>query len=356
MGGTTSKGSSIQGSRRTRGRTRAAVQQARRRASAVGVSLFAAGTLLLAACSSSPSPSAASSSSSAGSATSSQAPIPITIAFPGNEAALPVYVAKAKGYFAQKGLDVTYKTITNITDIVPLLGKGVDIGFGTQPILLQAASHGLNVIEVADNELVPSSKKEYVLIGAKGVTSVSQLAGQTIGAATIAGTINAATLYTLDKDGINIKSVKVIQVLLPNALATLQSGQVAASEFNEPFTAIALAHGLHALADVCLVVGNPCAMDLWMADKSWATAHTTVIADYTKALDMADKYISANTNAALKILATGTGIPYASVANTPVSDFATTLSLSSLGQWETILKAVDGVNITIPPRSLEFGQ
>ena len=276
------------------------------------------------------------------------------MAVPGNSASLPIYVAKAEGYFQKEGLNVTFKAITNITTIVPLLGKGVDIGFGTEPILLQSAAHGLPIIEVADNELVPSSRQEYVLMGAKGVTSVSQLAGKTIGAATVAGNINAATLYTLYKDGVNIKSVHVIQVLLPNALATLQSGQVAATEEAEPFTAIALAHGFHILADVCTGVGNPCSMSLWMANKSWAAAHATAIADFTQALDLADKYIAANTNAALKILATGTGIPYKSLANTPVSQFVTSLPLSNLAKWEKILKVVDGVNITIPPSSLMY--
>lgn len=322
----------------------------RHRMSLLGVTLAAVGALLLAACSSSTSKAVHSTStkSTAGLA-------PLTLAYPGNSASLPVYVALAKGYFKQEGLDVTSKVITNITEIVPLLGKGVDIGFGTEPILLQAASHGLPIIEIANNELVPPSHKEYMLIGAKGVTSLSQLAGKTIGAATVAGNINAATLYTLYKDGVDIKSIHVIQVDLPNALATLQSGQVAATEEAEPFTAVALSHGFKPLADVCTGVGSPCSMSLWIATKSWATAHAAEIADYTKALGLADKYIAANPNGALKFLATATGIPYNTVVNTPVSEFVTQPSLSNLGRWEKILKVVDGVNITIPPAKLELG-
>lgn len=323
----------------------------RHRISVLGVTLAAVGALLLAACSSSTSTSKAVSSSSA---KSPAARIPLTLAYPGNSASLPVYVALAKGYFKQEGLDVTSKVITNITEIVPLLGKGVDIGFGTEPILLQAAFHGLPIIEIADNELVPPSHKEYMLVGAKGVTSVSQLAGKTIGAATVAGNINAATLYTLYKAGVDIKSIHVIQVELPNALATLQSGRVAATEEAEPFTAMALSHGFKALADVCTGVGNPCSMSLWMATRSWATAHAAEIADYTKALDLADKYIAGNPNGALKFLATATGIAYSTVVNTPVSDFVTQPSLANLGRWEKILKVVDGVNITIPPARLEY--
>jgi len=322
----------------------------RYRISLLGVTLAAIAALLLAACSSS-TPKAVPSSSTK----STAARIPLTLAYPGNSASLPVYVALAKGYFKQEGLDVTSKVITNITEIVPLLGKGVDIGFGTEPILLQAASHGLPIIEIANNELVPPSHKEYMLVGAKGITSVSQLAGKTIGAATVAGNINAAALYTLYKDGVNIKSIHVIQVDLPNALATLQSGQVAATEEAEPFTALALSHGFKALADVCTGVGNPCSMSLWIATKSWATSHGAEIADYTRALGLADKYIAANPNGALKFLAAATNIPYSTVVNTPVSDFVTQPSLSNLGRWEKILKVVDGVDITIPPAKLELG-
>lgn len=312
------------------------------------VVLIAVGALLLAVFGSSSKAQAANASStSSGNKLTS-----ITVAFPPNAASLPAYVALSKGYFKKEGLNVNAKQITNITQIVPLLGKGIDIGFGTQPILLNAASHGLPIAEVSGNESVPLKKPEYALVAGKDIKSPKQLAGKTIGAATVAGNINAGTLYTLHKKGVNINSIKVVQVLLPNALATLQAGRVAATETAEPFTSLLLSKGFHVVVNTCTGLAPNCRMSIWMANTSWAKANKGTVGKFTKALDLADKYIASNRKGALNILAAQTSTSSRILSSIQLSHFLTNTSSSDLAKWEDVLKVVDGIDITLNPHKL----
>lgn len=313
-------------------------------AAAAGLALTAA----LVGCS-----SGSGSSSKAGSASSS-ATTSVTVAYPGNSASLPVMVAISQGFFTQHHLKVTSRVLTDITQIVPLLGRGVDFGFGTEPSFLHAVSTGLNLIEVANNELVPLSNTEYALFAAKNsnITSVSQLAGKTIGAATLAGNINLATKYTLQKDGVNVNSIHFVQVLLPDVQDQLAAGRVDAAEAAEPFTSILLHAGFRLLTNSLQGLPNPASMSLWLSQKSWAESHKQVVQDYVAALNEADSFIQAHPNQSRHILAAATGISYAKLAESKLSNFSTNPAGTDLAEWEKILGAVGGLNISTNPASL----
>src|SRR3990170_4164743 len=63
---------------------------------------------------------------------------------------LPVFVAKEKGYFDKRNLDVTLTRISLASTIpAALVANSVQIGTGTGPGLLQAVEGGLDLLAVS---------------------------------------------------------------------------------------------------------------------------------------------------------------------------------------------------------------
>ena len=63
---------------------------------------------------------------------------------------LPAFVAKDKGFFEKRNLDVTLTRIQIASNVPPALVSGsLQIGMGTVPMLLQTAEGGLGIVAVS---------------------------------------------------------------------------------------------------------------------------------------------------------------------------------------------------------------
>lgn len=158
----------------------------------------------------------------------------------------PLYVAEAKGYFKDEGLDVQLQKVKTGQDAVPLAGAGkvevVAAGFSAG--LFNAAAKGLNVkIAASMGASTGASPSPTTLEAAKKLvdsgelTRPEDLRGHKVAVAGGAGAAGGYQLAaTLGQAGLGIDDVTVVNVAIPDMQGALANGAVSAAIAPAPFT------------------------------------------------------------------------------------------------------------------------
>jgi NitT/TauT family transport system substrate-binding protein len=163
----------------------------------------------------------------------------------------PIYVADAKGYFAEEGIDIELMPVQGGSDNVVQLGAGnFDVaGGGIGAGMWNAADRGIEFEIVAPLHAErPPLTTPLVVSKARfesgEITSVADLAGMRV-AVNAAG---AATEYWLQKaleqGGLTLDDVELVAVGFREVGAALESGTLDAGMLGEPLTTLAEDQGL----------------------------------------------------------------------------------------------------------------
>ncbi|MCC3295932.1 ABC transporter substrate-binding protein [Arthrobacter sp. zg-Y411] len=166
----------------------------------------------------------------------------------------PIYVADAKGYFDEAGLDVQLETVKSGQDAVPLASSGkldvVAAGFSAG--MFSAIETGLDIKVVAsmgvsdgDTEKSPT---DLVVSKAKvdsgEITDIAGLKGKKIGAAGGAGGTGAFLLsLALEEAGLSINDVEIVNLGNPDMPTALANGSLDAGLISAPFSTMAIEDG-----------------------------------------------------------------------------------------------------------------
>src|SRR5262245_61943435 len=203
------------------------------------------------------------------------APVKIRVASVISSAWLPLWVAKDKGIFLDKGLDVEIMTIQNLSTTIGALGRQLEISGATAIDIVKAAAGGLDVVGVCGNTIETAVNPQMRLFAGNqsGITSIGQLQGKTIGTPSINGVVHIATLLALKRGGVDPKSVRFVEMTFPNMPDQLKAQRVDAVEAVEPFVSALKKAGHIDLGDPMLQVGDPVILTCWMANGAWARAN-----------------------------------------------------------------------------------
>lgn len=204
----------------------------------------------------------------------------------------PVFVAYEKGYFAERGLDVTLEQFPGGSDIVLQTATGdLDLGIsGTGPAFWNAASQDLGVEIIAPGHAEGSPVATPLMISAAAcrdgsIASVADLAGKRVA-------VNApgATEYWLDAAlrtaGLTIADVDLQFLSFPDAVVALESGALDAAMIGEPLATRAEQEGLavRLLSDFPVQDIQP---TMIFGNQSWLEANpdaaTSFVAGYLQA-------------------------------------------------------------------------
>src|ERR1700722_8339052 len=202
---------------------------------------------------------------------------------------LSAWVAKEEGYFDAQGLDVSFIVVQNISMVPGTVGKQLDIAPATVIDLINAAGGGLDVVAVAGNHSdVPDHVTNTIIVRKdSGIKSVKDIAGKTVATPTIGAILHIALLHWLKQEGVDINSIRAVEVPFPNMPDQMKAGRVDIAEAVQPFASRMVAAGNISLGDQLLHIANPARSTVWIADRAWAAAHRPVIAKWAAALDRA---------------------------------------------------------------------
>jgi NitT/TauT family transport system substrate-binding protein len=150
--------------------------------------------------------------------------------------ALPYYAAE-QGLFARAGLDIVLSSFTSGGAVTSgVLGGALDVGCTNIGALSNAHARGLPVRVIAPCGLYTTTSPTTVLAVAKGSTLVyaRDLNGKTIGVSTIKDLQQASVMRWVELNGGNSKSLKFLEVPIPQVPAALRAGRLDAEIVLEP--------------------------------------------------------------------------------------------------------------------------
>jgi NitT/TauT family transport system substrate-binding protein len=156
----------------------------------------------------------------------------------------PLYVAQARGYFKQQGINVELQVVTSGQDAIPLVSAGkldVEVA-GVSAGMFSALNSGLDFKVVGsmgqstgDPDHSPTALELSNSAGA--IKSVADLKGQKIA---VAGGPGASGGYLTDQilrtAGLTIKDISPVNLSNGDMISALKSGSVTAALTSAPFT------------------------------------------------------------------------------------------------------------------------
>lgn len=255
---------------------------------------------------------------------------------------LPAWVAKEKGMFVARGLDVTLTVAQNLSLLPGTMGKQFDFAPSTATDLLKSVASGLDVVAVAAEAYETAANPTTYLIVSKesGITGAKDLAGKLIATPSIGGVIHVAVLYWLKQNGVDPASVRAVEVPFPNMADQLKAKRVDAVESLQPFAGALQAAGNIAITTPLLSVGKEVLFPFWISQGAWARANLPIIKAWIAALEDAKAFIEQNPAEARKIMAQYTKLPEAVVQNTPFPTYRFTIKPEDIQVWAAVLKDV----------------
>jgi NitT/TauT family transport system substrate-binding protein len=166
----------------------------------------------------------------------------LTIGTIGASSDAPLFIADAKGYFAEQGLTVKFVRFDSAAKAIPSLGSGeVDVGSGaTSSGLYNAVARGIGIKIVSDKA---RNAKGYGfqaimartdLIDSGKVKSVKDLKGLKVAMSANGNSENAFMNYALVQSGLTYNDIDPVFLGFPNQIAAYANKAIDASLTVEP--------------------------------------------------------------------------------------------------------------------------
>ncbi|HEU5158488.1 MAG TPA: ABC transporter substrate-binding protein [Streptosporangiaceae bacterium] len=159
------------------------------------------------------------------------------------------FLAQEKGIFRKHGLNAEFVPAANPTAIVAAMLSGqYQFGFITDPVLINVNVKGTPikcVAPVIGRQPADTKRDGTTLIAGKGtgIKSVKDLAGKKVAMVQL-NSLNSLDVQTLaSQEGIDHKSIQLIQMPFPQMPAALSQGRVQAAVIVQPFAQTAIEQG-----------------------------------------------------------------------------------------------------------------
>ena len=227
---------------------------------------------------------------------------------------LPVFVAKEKGFFDKRGLDVTLTRIA-LASTVPaaLMANSVQVGTGTGPGLLQAAEGGLDLVAVSGAARQKRDNPTVSVLARKEakISSPADFKGKKVGVPGLNSVIDVVFRKWLKDKGVAVESVTLVEAPFPQMNDLLRGGTLDAVAVLEPFRGKILADGNGVkVADYFSDVKDGMIFGFWIATRTWAEANPAAVKALREASNEAIAYIKANPDDAKTIEAKYLGVKF----------------------------------------------
>ena len=175
----------------------------------------------------------------------------VHIAYIGGTADVGFYIADARGYLRDAGIEAKFTVFDSAARMVAPLATGeIDVGSGTVGAgTYNALERGITMRAVADKA---RNKGEYsyqglvirkALFDSGEVKSLKDLKGRRFGMTIQSGNEAAVLDEALRSVGLGIKDVDATQLSMPNQVAAFGNGALDASILPEPFLSAAVKNG-----------------------------------------------------------------------------------------------------------------
>ncbi|MDU2240863.1 MAG: ABC transporter substrate-binding protein [Paenibacillus sp.] len=225
--------------------------------------------------------------------------VPLTIALPTWTGYGPLFVAKEKGYFEKRGIDVSLKIVEGIGERKQALASGAIQGLATATDVLVNLS--ANSVPTGLVWTLDKSDGADGIIAKKDITEPAQLKGKRV-AVEVGTTSHLFLLKVLEQAGLSEKDIKVIQMNSGDAGAAFVAGKVDAAVTYDPW----LSKGVEAGGNAFTTKEYPVQIvDAIGFSKEIIEKHPDEMKDFVAAMAEASEFWKTNQDEAVKIMADG---------------------------------------------------
>ena len=227
----------------------------------------------------------------------------------------PLFVAKDKGLFEKKGLDVTLTKILLASNVPGALVAGsLDIGMGTPPMLLVTNESGLDFQVIA---AVSRLKKEHPFVSLiarpqANIKEAADLKGKKLGVPGFNSSMDISIRKWLMDRNIKPSDVNFVEAIFPQMHDLLAGGQLDAAIVLEPFRTRILSDGTGVnVRDFFSDLTPDAIAAIWMAKRDWVAAHPDIVNGFRAGLGegMADLQANAEEFEAIQVKYLGFASP-----------------------------------------------
>ena len=235
-----------------------------------------------------------------------QAPKKVEIGYASASDFLPAFIAKEKGCFEKRNLDVTLTRIPIVGNIPPALVAGsLQIGMSTATVLLQAVDGGidLNVVAGATRMLKDNPTISLVARKESQIKSAADVKGKKIGVPGVNSVADVMFRKWLKNNGVNLNDVTFIETPLPQMNDLLRAGTVDGVLAVEPIRSRIVGSdiGYRTPEEYYVAVSPDSILAFWIATAAWAKANPDVIAKFRECLADGLAFIKSNPDEAKAI-------------------------------------------------------
>jgi NitT/TauT family transport system substrate-binding protein len=201
-----------------------------------------------------------------------------------------------QNFFKDAGFDVKLTILNNTASLASAVASGaLEIGFGSVIPLAQAHLRGLNFQVIAPATIYNGTTPVNVIMVGKNSTvkTAADLNGQTVAVNGLRDLTQYEMQAFIDRNGGDVKSVKLIETPFSEMAVALDSGRVAAGILAEPFWTAALAT-CRVLGNGSAAVGNHYMVTGWFASSEWLTKNAATAKRLQAVMLQIAKWANAN--------------------------------------------------------------
>jgi NitT/TauT family transport system substrate-binding protein len=285
------------------------------------------------------------------------AKVPITVAVTADAAGLDAYTAQEKGYFKNAGLEVTIKTVTDISQLPPVINAGqYEIGNIVPTIVLKAAAQGIPLTAISGNHISTKRKPAFTIVtlADSGIKSLTDLKGHIVGSPAVGGGFSISMLYYLKKHGIDPDSVKQVQspgAALPGLLDTHRVDAILAQS---PYNLKVRGAKYRDLGSPLVDMSDNLQTSLYVAKQSWAAQNRATVDAFRAAIGNADAYINSHNADAQTLLAQLAGLSPSDASAFRIDTYQATIPPNTIKVWLDAMNALNLLSGTVDPTALLF--
>ena len=226
----------------------------------------------------------------------------------------PLYLGIDKGFFKDEKLTIQPQLAEGGAAITPAVLSGdFQIGFSNNISLLIAASKNLPVQIISQGVLAGKSEKEawadLMVTKDSSIKEPKDLEGKTIAVNTLKNICEVTIKASLEKDGVDVSTLKFSEVPFPDMNGALEANRVDAACEVEPFVSQAKAAGSRGLDPFYVRTAPDLSVATYFTSKEYAEKNPDVVDRFVRAMNKSLTYAQENPEEVRGILTDYTEIP-----------------------------------------------
>jgi NitT/TauT family transport system substrate-binding protein len=238
--------------------------------------------------------------------------IPLDVGCALDDQTTPLLYAQSAGIFAKYGLDVRIQRLTSGSAIAAAIAGGtLQLGKSSILNLIVAHSRAIPFTLVAPSSIYRSEQPDggFIVAAASKVKTARDLAGTTVGVASLNDLNAIATAAWIDQNGGDASQTKFVELSPAATAAALDQARIDGSTLWNPLLTQAV-NGGHArfAAPVFDAIAKRYQVAAWFGDIDWVAKNRSTVDRFTAAMHQANVYVAAHESETTGLIASFLGL------------------------------------------------